>query len=133
VDRAHALLLGAAVKRRRKDVAGARSLVHDTRLLLATCEDSGVLSEVLANNERGLQMGGPVRPAAPLIGVDIELSARELAVLRMLTTDLSQREIGAELHVSMNTVKTHTRTLFRKLDVATRTDAVSRARELGLL
>ena len=37
VDRAHALLLGAALKRRRKDVAGARSLVHDARLLLATC------------------------------------------------------------------------------------------------
>ena len=78
-------------------------------------------------------MGSPVRPAAPLIGVDIELSARELAVLRMLTTDLSQREIGSELHVSMNTVKTHIRTLFRKLGVATRTDAVARARELGLL
>ena len=56
--------------------------------------------------------------------MDIELSERELAVLRMLATDLSQREIGAELYVSMNTVKTHTRTLFRKLDVATRTDAV---------
>jgi LuxR family maltose regulon positive regulatory protein len=133
VDRAHALLLGAALNRRRKDVASARSLARDARLLLATCNDPGVLSEVLAETERALRIGSPVRSAAPLIGVDIELSARELAVLRMLTTDLSQREIGAELDVSMNTVKTHTRALFRKLDVATRTDAVSRARELGLL
>ena len=62
VDRAHALLLGAALKRRRKDVAGARSLVHDARLLLATCNDPGVLSEVLAD-DRARAADGQPRPS----------------------------------------------------------------------
>jgi LuxR family maltose regulon positive regulatory protein len=61
------------------------------------------------------------------------LSTRELAVLRLLPTGLSQREIGDRLYVSMNTVKTHLRNVYRKLDAATRADAVARARELGLL
>jgi ATP/maltotriose-dependent transcriptional regulator MalT len=62
-----------------------------------------------------------------------ELSERELAVLRLLGSKLSQREIAAELYVSFNTVKTRTRAIFRKLDAASRAEAVSRARELGLL
>ena len=62
-----------------------------------------------------------------------DLSDRELAVLRLLATDLTQREIGEALYVSFNTVKTHVKSIFRKLDVAARTDAVSRARELRLL
>jgi DNA-binding CsgD family transcriptional regulator len=48
-------------------------------------------------------------------------------------TDLTQREIGEALYVSFNTVKTHVKSIFRKLNVATRPDAVSRARELRLL
>jgi len=62
-----------------------------------------------------------------------ELSQRELAVLRLLESTLSQREIAGELYVSFNTVKTHTRTIFRKLGAASRAEAVARARELGLL
>jgi ATP/maltotriose-dependent transcriptional regulator MalT len=62
-----------------------------------------------------------------------ELSGRELAVLRLLPTQLSQREIGSELYISLNTVKTHTKNILRKLDARSRTEAVERARELGLL
>jgi LuxR family transcriptional regulator, maltose regulon positive regulatory protein len=55
-------------------------------------------------------------------------------VLRLLATDLTQREIGDALYVSSNTVKkTHVKSIFRKLDVATRADAVSRGREVRLL
>ena len=54
-------------------------------------------------------------------------------MLRLLRTELSQREIGEALYVSFNTVKTHVKSIYRKLDVATRPDAVSRARELDLL
>lgn len=61
------------------------------------------------------------------------LSERELAVLRLLATDLSQRDIGRRLYVSLNTVKTHTKHIFRKLGVSTRAEAVERARELALL
>ena len=55
------------------------------------------------------------------------------SVLRLLATELSQREIGAELYLSLNTVKTHTRSLYRKLGVASREEAVARAHALGLL
>jgi LuxR family transcriptional regulator, maltose regulon positive regulatory protein len=54
-------------------------------------------------------------------------------VLRLLDSDLSQREIGTALYVSLNTVKTHTRGIFRKLDASNRGEAVTRARALGLL
>jgi LuxR family transcriptional regulator, maltose regulon positive regulatory protein len=61
------------------------------------------------------------------------LSERELSVLRYLPSRLSNREIGDELYVSLNTVKSHLKTIYRKLDVDRRDDAVRRARQLGLL
>jgi ATP/maltotriose-dependent transcriptional regulator MalT len=60
-------------------------------------------------------------------------SAAELTVLRLLASDLSQREIGAHLYLSLNTVKTHARSLYRKLGVSSREQAVVRATALGLL
>ena len=62
-----------------------------------------------------------------------QLSPREIGVLRLLATDLSQREIGDTLFLSTNTIKTHTRHIFRKLGVGAREDAVQCARERGLL
>jgi LuxR family transcriptional regulator, maltose regulon positive regulatory protein len=61
------------------------------------------------------------------------LTARELKILRYLPTMLSNAEIGAELFVSLNTVKTHLRSIYRKLGAGGRADAVERARLLGLL
>ena len=61
------------------------------------------------------------------------LTESEVRVLRLLATDLSKREIGNELYVSVNTVKTHVKHLYAKLDVQTRRQAVERARALGLL
>ena len=61
------------------------------------------------------------------------LSQSEIRVLRYLPTNLSAGEIGRELSVSLNTVRTHTRHIFAKLGVHRRTDAVTRARALGLL
>jgi LuxR family transcriptional regulator, maltose regulon positive regulatory protein len=62
-----------------------------------------------------------------------ELSERELHVLRLLPSSLSQGEIAGELFLSSSTVKSHVRSIFRKLGVDARADAVTRARELGLL
>jgi LuxR family maltose regulon positive regulatory protein len=62
-----------------------------------------------------------------------DLTAKELVVLRLMATRLSRREIGQRLYVSLNTVKTHQRALYRKLGVEDRNAAVARARELGLL
>ncbi len=61
------------------------------------------------------------------------LSDRELAVLRFLPTMMSNAEIAAEMFVSVNTVKTHLKHVYRKLDVADRRDAVRRGRRLRLL
>jgi len=61
------------------------------------------------------------------------LSDAELSVLRLLRSELSQREIGYELHLSINTIKTHTRSIYRKLGAATRDEALERARDLSLV
>ena len=61
------------------------------------------------------------------------LSDRELEVLRLLATDLTGPEIAARLFVSVNTLRTHTKHIFTKLEVNTRRAAVSRAGELHLL
>jgi DNA-binding CsgD family transcriptional regulator len=56
------------------------------------------------------------------------LSQREEEILRWLNSELSLREIASELCVSYDTVKTHTRHIYRKLEVSTRQEAVARAR-----
>jgi LuxR family maltose regulon positive regulatory protein len=61
------------------------------------------------------------------------LTERELMVLRYLPTMIKAGEIGDALFVSVNTVKAHQRALYRKLGVATRREAVERARTAGLL
>jgi LuxR family maltose regulon positive regulatory protein len=61
------------------------------------------------------------------------LSAKEEIVLRYLPTLMSNQEIAAELFVSVNTVKTHLKSIYRKLGAAHRRDAVRRARELRLI
>ena len=70
-------------------------------------------------------------PARPKQSPIEEPGPGELAVLRYLATDLSQREIGARRYVSLNTVKTHTRELYRKLGVHSRPEAVARATSPG--
>ena len=62
-----------------------------------------------------------------------ELSEAELRVVRYLPSNLKAPEIAAELFVSANTVRTHLRHIYAKLDAHSRGEAVARARELGLL
>ena len=132
LDLAYALLLLARLKRRQRDYLAARSLVREAGSVLAACPDPGRLSELLAKTERSLQLTAP-RGRAPGPPSDPDLSERELAVLRLLASDLSQREIGAELYISLNTVKFHIRNIFGKLGVSSRAEAVARGRELALL
>ena len=61
------------------------------------------------------------------------LSPREVNVLRYLCSQLTYREIAADLFVSVNTLKSHVRSIFRKLAVTSRADAVSIGRGEGLL
>jgi LuxR family maltose regulon positive regulatory protein len=71
------------------------------------------------------------RPTTRAALVD-PLSDRELDVLRLLRTDLSGPEIARQLHVSLNTLRTHTKHIYTKLDAGNRREAVRRAAELGL-
>ena len=61
------------------------------------------------------------------------ISERELDVLRLLAAGRSNKEIANELAVSPNTIKTHIANLFGKLEVRRRTEAIGRARELGII
>jgi DNA-binding CsgD family transcriptional regulator len=61
------------------------------------------------------------------------ISPRELAVLHEIAAGRSNKEIAAQLNVSPNTVKTHVARLFEKLDAKRRTDAINKARELGIV
>jgi len=73
----------------------------------------------------------PEARSSPLVAA--ELSGRELDVLRRLAAMMSTQEIAADLYVSVNTVKTHLKSAYRKLGVNRRNDAVRRARDLELL
>lgn len=69
-------------------------------------------------------------PAQPLIE---PLSQRELEVLHLIAQGLSNQEMSERLFLALDTVKGHNRKIFGKLQVQRRTEAVARARELGLL
>lgn len=88
----------------------------------------GWLGRGLVGTDRRPPRGGEVPPL-----VVEELSARELDVLRLVAQPMSTREAAEELHLSVNTVKTHLRSIYRKLAAPSRTKAVRRARTLGLL
>jgi LuxR family maltose regulon positive regulatory protein len=70
---------------------------------------------------------------AAKFGIIEPLSAREFEVLDCLTEGLSNREIAQRLTISLTTVKTHTRNIYRKLDVNSRTQAVARSIALGIV
>jgi LuxR family maltose regulon positive regulatory protein len=128
---AYALLSLARLRHSQGDLEGARELLNRARGIADRCPDPGVLEAMLVRVERAARRI-PAR-AGPRPYVDQELSDRELAILRLLPSELSQRDIGAALYISLNTVKTHTRGIFRKLDASNRQEAVARARDRGLL
>jgi LuxR family maltose regulon positive regulatory protein len=61
------------------------------------------------------------------------LSTREIEVLALIAVGKSNREIAAELHISLSTVKGHTSNIYGKLNVNKRTEAVSMGRDLGII
>jgi len=73
------------------------------------------------------------RVSAPPPGLLEPLSERERDVLRLLPTLLPNTEVASELFVSVNTVKTHVKSIYRKLEVSSRREAVARARQLRLM
>jgi LuxR family maltose regulon positive regulatory protein len=104
--------------------AAARGITPNyTGKLLAACE---------AEQQRSA--GEAPRPTSPASQPLIEpLSQRELAVLRLFKTELSGPEIAQELVIGLSTVRTHTKSIYSKLNVTNRRAAVKRAAELNLI
>jgi LuxR family transcriptional regulator, maltose regulon positive regulatory protein len=110
------------------DRARAEELADGARNVLAVLPDGAEIQQArLAELDRRIA-GRP-----HLVWAAESLTAREVAVLRLLGGTLSLREIGQELYVSSNTIKTHTQAIYRKLGVSTRHDAVQQGRHRGIL
>ncbi|MEU4480691.1 LuxR C-terminal-related transcriptional regulator [Micromonospora sp. NPDC023966] len=108
------------------------------RDLLAVHLDSGtahwpMVSDLVRGADERRADEPPERPAGPERTLDEPLTERELTILRYLQSILSNVEIASELSLSVNTVKTHVRNIYRKLDATRRREAVRRARELRLI
>jgi LuxR family transcriptional regulator, maltose regulon positive regulatory protein len=121
-------LVLASVRHGRGDLPGARALVDQARELVDQSTDPGMLPSMLEQVEEALgsRPRRRVQMAAPL-------TERELVVLRLLPTRLSTRDIGRELSVSVTTVRSQVQSIYRKLQVNSRAEAVAQARQLGLL
>ena len=115
-----------------------RSLIGDFRLRIEKQPNSreyqlmGYVDRILAAFERTAD-GMQSKTGNPKSGMIEQLSSRELEVLQLIAQGLSNREISERLFLALSTVKGHSRVIFDKLQVERRTEAVARARELGLL
>ena len=109
----------------------------DTTVLHGEVIDRAALHGVINRIERfGLELLEQVAPArgpvAPTAFIE-PLASREIALLQLLPTHLTYGEIADQMCVSVNTVKTYQKALFRKLNASKRSDVVATARQAGLL
>jgi LuxR family transcriptional regulator, maltose regulon positive regulatory protein len=109
----------------RAALSRAREIVEDEPVSAFAVE---LLEEAEARIGRGAARA--VARSDPLME---ELTDRELSILRALQGSANQREIGSALFLSINTIKAYNKSLYRKLGVASRQDAVAAARDLGLI
>jgi LuxR family transcriptional regulator, maltose regulon positive regulatory protein len=110
------------------DLAGARTLMREVDQILLRRPGLGVFARQAADLRAKLSLA---RGSSDL-GASA-LTAAELRLLPMLATHLSFPEIAAEMFVSRNTVKSHANSIYRKLGTSSRSQAVTRLRDLGLL
>ncbi|MGC5380873.1 LuxR C-terminal-related transcriptional regulator [Micromonospora sp. DT68] len=123
------------------DLAGAQGCRRvftradpSVRDLLAAHLDAGTAHFPLVSDlVRQVEQSAAPTSAEPARSLDEPLTERELTILRYLQSILSNVEIAAELSLSVNTVKTHVRNIYRKLGATRRREAVRRARELRLI
>ena len=123
IQLANALLGQVPVLRALGEHKRAADAMAEARSILESCPDPGILAQRLAALDRPPQIRR-VRSG------DQKLTQRELRVLKLLHGDLSERAIGRELYVAHNTVHSHVRSIYRKLGVSSRADALQRTREL---
>jgi LuxR family transcriptional regulator, maltose regulon positive regulatory protein len=111
-----------------RDRGGAQHMLEQARGILAVRPGLGVLADGVERLESEI-----TAMPEPRHGPNSGLTRAELRLLPLLSTHLSFREIGDRLHVSRNTVKTQAISVYRKLGVSSRSEAVAVAEELGLV
>ncbi len=125
-----ALALLARVRTRRGHLDGADAVLRAAQDGLELLGDSGRVPAIVAEIDRELASAATRAGSGEVLEAP---SDAELSVLRLLATDMSTREIGEQLFLSVNTIRSHRRALYHKLGVHARADAVARATALGLL
>jgi LuxR family maltose regulon positive regulatory protein len=120
-----ALIRQAAALRILGREAAAEAVIDEARSVVGSCPDPGILAAWLEDIEQS--------PRTRRRNGDATLSERELSVLRALAGPLSQRDIGRELYLSHNTIRSHTKSIYRKLGASSRAEALQLARERGLI
>jgi LuxR family transcriptional regulator, maltose regulon positive regulatory protein len=111
-----------------EDAAGADTLIQDAKQVLRSRPSLGTLVQQADGLRRQVAAS-----RGPTEGWASTLTTAELRLLPLLTTHFSFREIAERLFVSRNTVKTQAISVYRKLDASSRSEAVSRAIQLGLV
>ena len=129
LSRGYAVTSAADVLSRHQHPDG-QALLRQARTLIDHCPDPGIVGQYL-NRVEARQGTLSTPPDTPRMVEN--LTDREQAVLHYLPSQLSQREIANELYVSLNTVRTHCKAIYRKLGVGDRKAAVQAARDHDLL
>ena len=125
LDLANALLYSVPTLRVLGSTRTFAATIAEARTVIDSCPDPGILEKRLAALDKR-------QPSRNGNGSEA-LSERELTILRLLSGTLSQRDIGRELYLSHNTIHSHTKSIYRKLAVSSRSEAVNHARELKLI
>jgi LuxR family transcriptional regulator, maltose regulon positive regulatory protein len=141
-----ALALGRSAGDVASIVESALTIAEEHRFVRSLLVDGGPLDDVLREALRRAPSGTyrdalaqrcrsrtPIPRMVDDPGAPYRPSSRELEVLRYLATGLSNREIAAEMYISLNTMKTHVRSLYRRLGVSSRSQALAAGRAQGLL
>lgn len=129
IDVTHTRLLLARASLSLGEAEIARGYLREAQGVIDSISDVGVMREEHAELMRQLDALQPGADGA----ADEEFTERELEVMALLPSSLTTQEIGDELFVSRNTIKTHLRRIYRKLNASSREEAVLIARDRGLL
>ena len=119
---------GSSMEQMLREASAREIMPGYTGKLLAAFEAENQIKEDKSGLPPALPEGR--RSSNPLVE---PLSQRELEILKLIALGLSNREIGERLFLALDTIKGHNRKIFDKLQVQSRTEAIARARELGLM
>ena len=122
------LLALAPVRAALGDRAGGRAVLEEAREILEAIPDAGTIPELLDRQERKLRARKP-----PEGHLDEELTEAEFDVLRLLSSELSTREMAQSHYVATSTIRSQIKSIYRKLGVSSRGEAVDEAHARGLI